>query len=175
MEKAEGVGGEVDGLAHPDHLAALGVTQLEFTRRNEARVRECAALQLTVDDPGVPPSAKHEAVARYKVNYGPSLFSCPGCWLRARHCICERVEKLPCRSKVVIWMHHKEYGLESNTGKVLTQSLQGCELYVKGLLEEEAALLELLRDPNRPAVVLWPGDDTISAADAVALLPESGG
>jgi DTW domain-containing protein YfiP len=58
--------------------------------------------------------------------------------------------------QVVIWMHHKEWGLTSNTGSILPLMLDQCSIWMKGLPEHDAQLEACLKDDSCLVVVLWP-------------------
>lgn len=54
-------------------------------------------------------------------------------------------------------MHHREWGRASNTGTVLRDAVEGCEIFVKGHAEDDAALGRVLAAPT--TAVLFPSPD----------------
>ena len=71
---------------------------------------------------------------------------------------------------VIVWTHHREWGIISNTGIILSLTLpnlsnncKSCQLLMKGLPQHDQILQDVILqseqpdDPNRPlVVVLWP-------------------
>lgn len=84
---------------------------------------------------------------------------CPNCWGNTSACICELIldHPAPPGVDVVIWTHHKEWGLPSNTGVLLARSIRGARMLMKGLPAHDQELDALLADPGRCCVALWPG------------------
>ena len=71
--------------------------------------------------------------------------------------------------KVAIWTHHCEWGLTSNTGSIVAQALENCDMLMKGLQEHDIQLQEdILEDDKTLAVVLWP-DSADSSAPSISL------
>ena len=131
--------------------------------------------------------------ATYAVKFGKSYLKCKGCWLHPGLCICGRLRRVESPAmQVAVFMHHAEWrasrrarrarcrrsprprpalvrrrGRGCNTGCLLRAAL-GADVYVSGMTESEGALQAQLAS-GRPAVVLWPGADSVTVADLPAL------
>jgi len=120
---------------------------------------------------------KHALICRHHFKHGRHPFTCRNCWSYLPVCVCNLVkEKQQQQQKqqqppvgltigehqrqqleVVVWTHHREWGLTSNTGCVLSLTLPNCQLLMKGLPEHDQLLEEkILDNENYLAVVLWP-------------------
>mmetsp|Transcript_13754 Transcript_13754/g.23870 ORF Transcript_13754/g.23870 Transcript_13754/m.23870 type:complete len:435 (-) Transcript_13754:1587-2891(-) len=111
---------------------------------------------------------KHRLICQHRFRYGHHPFVCPACWSYLPVCVCDhnnRQASMPSsKLEVIVWFHHKEWGLTSNTGGLLKLALgqDKCKLLMKGLPEHDELLQQEYLD-NHPrgnlVVVLWPAND----------------
>lgn len=159
----------------------------------------------SIDDLDDDPSkAVHTLICQHRYEWGQHPFVCPRCWTYTPICVCRVAEShhidrrregtptailssskswLPSNLDVVIWTHHKEYGLTSNTGGLLPlllddrQSDDGkdvdslnhhqphrrCYVLMKGLPDHDSWLQHKIIDKHESGeylvVVLWPSDE----------------
>lgn len=102
---------------------------------------------------------KHAALCTHLKQRGArSPSGCPRCWVHREACVCTSATA---RSPVdvLVWMHHREWGRASNTGTVLRDALENCEILVKGHPADDAALAAATACGG--AAVLFPGDDSV--------------
>ena len=103
---------------------------------------------------------KHTMLCEHRAANGRHPFICPKCWTYVPICVCGLVhvqEPLPIGlSQVVVWVHHGEWGLSSNTGKLLEVSMLNTTLLMKGLPRHDEELRRITADPSVLCVVLWP-------------------
>ena len=85
---------------------------------------------------------------------------CSRCWLNRSVCICERVEALAYGKRKIsanidLFMHYKEWGRQSNTGKLLPLlSNARTHIYKFGVEAEHIELNDKLN--SKPAILLYP-------------------
>jgi len=141
---------------------------------------------------------KHEIMCQHLLKNGRHPFSCPNCWSYQPICVCDLASTKPTFEEtaittidndnnnidvddsvgvdVVVWIHHREWGLISNTGIILPLTLPNfdckCQLLMKGLPQHDQILEDIIvqvpeqqdrnnddnNDTNLPplVVVLWP-------------------
>jgi len=108
----------------------------------------------------------------YNLKYGRTMFNCPNCWLLPGLCICERVQRCQPRTKVVVHVHHKEWGKSSNTGSIAALSIPGSEILIKGYKPHDARVHEMIEDQSHTTAILWPGADSISCSELKQIADE---
>ena len=84
-------------------------------------------------------------------------------------CVCgltgDQKLSIPEHLEIVVWTHHREWGLTSNTGCLLPLMLENCKLSMKGLSEHDEAMeREVFSDDECLAVVLWPDQSTAASS-----------
>jgi len=102
---------------------------------------------------------------------------CERCALTVQHCICaclaglretikghRRTERL----RWAVWMHVRERGRASNTGKLLEHLLPGCEVFLHGIAADLERFRQRVADVGGRAFVLFPSSDAVSMAAAMA-------
>jgi DTW domain-containing protein YfiP len=77
----------------------------------------------------------------------------------------DKKRNLPEGLEVVVWTHHKEWGLTSNTGCLLGLTLENCTLLMKGLPEHDNQMEENLLGGDCLTVVLWPDNQSAANVD----------
>eukprot|EP00579_Thalassiosira_antarctica_P025612 CAMPEP_0202004614 /NCGR_PEP_ID=MMETSP0905-20130828/9877_1 /ASSEMBLY_ACC=CAM_ASM_000554 /TAXON_ID=420261 /ORGANISM="Thalassiosira antarctica, Strain CCMP982" /LENGTH=192 /DNA_ID=CAMNT_0048561995 /DNA_START=120 /DNA_END=694 /DNA_ORIENTATION=- len=140
----------------------------QVKEQKNLHLRASEALQIRLQSKDLSGKEKHEIMCQHRLKYGRHPFSCPNCWSYLPVCVCDLVEKqLPQEVpddgtdnllQVVVWTHHREWGLTSNTGSILALAIPNyCKLLMKGLPEHDKILEEtILQDENCLVVVLWP-------------------
>jgi DTW domain-containing protein YfiP len=90
---------------------------------------------------------------------------CKTCFLNNAICICSAVKKIfeDSASKgdsnydIKVFMHSKEWGRASNTGKLLPLGMKNASLSLYGIESDRIALLEQLS--TNPSLILYPNKD----------------
>ena len=92
---------------------------------------------------------------------------CPKCWFYKPVCLCGKIAKLrqrvtsDLRTEVVIFMHHREFGKASNTGKLASLvSPSKCRTEIYGTKNGDAVLHQLCEAKDKQLVVLYPSQDS---------------
>ncbi len=80
-------------------------------------------------------------------------------------CLCSSLRRLAPRTKVVILQHPRESGVAINTARLAALQLEGAELHVGIKLDDAPGLRQLLQDPARPPLLLYPGEDALDLAE----------
>ena len=75
-----------------------------------------------------------------------------------RACYCAHLVSLPTRTRVVILQHPRERDMPIGTARMATLCLPSSELHVGIDWSSSAALERAISDPERPAVLLYPGE-----------------
>lgn len=152
-------------ISSPERYAAalnMTVEQIQQTKNAHEQASEALHRELASDALSGP--QKHTLLCRHRLEYGRHPFACPRCWSYLPVCVCSRVrpEKISMQPgddnklSVVVWTHHREWGLTSNTGGLLGLMLEDCHVLMKGLPEHDSQFDELIQDPENLVVVLWP-------------------
>lgn len=84
-------------------------------------------------------------------------------------CCCAHIETLDTRTKVLILQHPRERKVGVNTARMAHQCLPNSVLRVGVDFGPDQVVRAMLRDPERPAAVLFPGEN---AVDVVANPPQ---
>ena len=96
---------------------------------------------------------------------------CPECWLSTRDgtCICAAIHPVPLRTplRLLVWVHQRDYCNAGNSGSTLLQACAGqaiSKLLLFGRMEDDAALAAALRESPGRAMLLFPGEGSISVS-----------
>lgn len=99
------------------------------------------------------------------VSVGESGFEpravCLRCRRPARVCWCAEVPSLPTKTRVLLLQHPRERDMPIGTARMASLCLPNSELHVGIDFESSSALGRALRDPERPAMLLYPADDAV--------------
>jgi hypothetical protein len=165
----------------PERYAkALNMTVQQVADRKVEHRLASMALQLQIKEV-YDGTERHRLICEHRIRYGQHPFVCPECWSYVPVCVCHhlasevkaRTTELNCGSnqpltskinsklEVVVWIHHKEWGLTSNTGGLLRLALgtKACTLFMKELPKHDNQLQRLYFDQHlidKLLVVLWP-------------------
>eukprot|EP00566_Odontella_aurita_P018436 CAMPEP_0113575946 /NCGR_PEP_ID=MMETSP0015_2-20120614/27998_1 /TAXON_ID=2838 /ORGANISM="Odontella" /LENGTH=326 /DNA_ID=CAMNT_0000479277 /DNA_START=111 /DNA_END=1091 /DNA_ORIENTATION=+ /assembly_acc=CAM_ASM_000160 len=151
-----------DLLSSPESYAsALNMTINEVVETK--RIHKDASDQLfrKLKFSNLPGKTKHIMQCKHRYRHGHHPFVCDQCWSYAPVCICDRMlpkHSLPNNLELVLWLHHGEWGLTSNTGCILAQTLTPCTMLMKGLPHHDGEMEALLNDTDVLSVVLWPSN-----------------
>jgi DTW domain-containing protein YfiP len=84
---------------------------------------------------------------------------CERCARPTSVCCCSLVPRIPTDVRLVVVQHPRESRMPIGTAAMAVRSVEGAALVVGTDVDESAELRRLLTDPERPAVLLWPGED----------------
>lgn len=95
---------------------------------------------------------------------------CCECFLPLQLCICANVAKLfeestfTPRANLLIYMHNKEWGRTSNTGKLMVKGMpEHSQLHLYGIKDQQEALIDKLN--SGPSLILYPSKNSTSISD----------
>ncbi len=94
---------------------------------------------------------------------------CTRCGRPVKVCLCAELVPVHTRTRVLILQHPRESDVPIGTARIAELMLPNSERHVGVELEDKPRVQELLSDPARPAVLLYPG---AGAEDIVARTPE---
>jgi DTW domain-containing protein YfiP len=86
---------------------------------------------------------------------------CPACWRPQVVCYCSHVQLLSTRTRVLILQHPRESRVGINTARIARMCLQNSDLRQGVDFSTDPVVCAELSAQDRPAVLLFPGDDTI--------------
>ena len=148
-------------LSSPERYANslnLTIEQVDEIKRRYEQNSERLHRELESDALSGP--QKHALLCQHRLQYGRHPFVCPRCWSYLPVCVCsdQHANKItpPNNLSVVVWIHHREWGLTSNTGGLLGLVMNNCYLLMKGLPEHDSMLDKLINNPDNLVVILWP-------------------
>mmetsp|Transcript_17583 Transcript_17583/g.27568 ORF Transcript_17583/g.27568 Transcript_17583/m.27568 type:complete len:406 (-) Transcript_17583:90-1307(-) len=164
---------------------AINARRLASTTLNEQliAIEEDNKEKLTAAEIG---RRKHQMICQHRFNHFRNAFVCKMCWTFTPICVCHLFDQrgegdadsdnrapLPQGvEKLIVWTHHDEYGRTSNTGSLLPLGLQQTEILMKGLLEHEQIMNEILCRKDVTPVVLWPDKKGKRASTTIADLKQ---
>ncbi|MFP5492376.1 MAG: tRNA-uridine aminocarboxypropyltransferase [Bacteriovoracia bacterium] len=91
--------------------------------------------------------------------------TCWKCYRPQNACLCEHLVTLATRTRVVILMHPKEFKREkAATGKLTHACLPNSEIQWDESFLENKRVNELLNDPTKYPVLLYPGDQSLNVS-----------
>lgn len=83
---------------------------------------------------------------------------CEGCSLHRARCLCELIPTLHTETRVSLVIHAKEMKRTTNTGVLATKALSNSQVLIRGTMNGQLDLSELLNPPYRP-VLFFPSED----------------
>jgi len=124
----------------------------------------------------IDPRELDHAAAHYAANLKRMATTrCMACWVTRAHCMCARLRSLRVTTEkldVLVAVHYKEYGKASNTAKLLPHLLAAGEATGGAVASGSCSLcvypIEPLQERLRvagPTLLLWPGEDSVPAAE----------
>ena len=151
-------------VSSPERYAnSLNLSVADVVEKKAAHLEASAALHLLMRSSKSGPE-KHASRCLHRRTYGRHPFACQRCWAYLPICVCNDAlvatkRNLPSSIEVVVWIHHNEWGLTSNTGSLLALTLNPCLLLMKGLPEDDSWLHDKINDPAVDVYVLWPATE----------------
>lgn len=104
---------------------------------------------------------------------GKSVVRCEYCQLAAFACICSWRPELEAHSEFVLLMHRDEVFKPTNTGRLIADILpQQTHVFCWSRTEPAQELVDLLSDPQRRCVIVFPTDANEAGAKPRALVTE---
>src|SRR6266513_1940820 len=83
---------------------------------------------------------------------------CDRCRRPERVCYCRHITPLESATRIVILQHPRERDVPIGTARMASLCLPNSELHVGVHWQGSAAVARALSDPERPAVLLYPGE-----------------
>ncbi|MBU2933836.1 tRNA-uridine aminocarboxypropyltransferase [Vibrio cyclitrophicus] len=93
--------------------------------------------------------------------------ACGGCGF-THQCVCHLIPSIKSQVDLVLLTHENEFSRDTNTGKLLQQSLEKCEAFVWQRKTPPADLMALLEDETLQPFLLFPSDKSIECQQAVS-------
>ncbi|MEQ9496270.1 MAG: tRNA-uridine aminocarboxypropyltransferase [Deltaproteobacteria bacterium] len=91
----------------------------------------------------------------------PTSPRCVGCRMVVGYCICDTIVPIETETRVVLIVHWMEWNKTTTTSALLNRVLIDAEVKKRGHREAPLDLSEVLDDPTRRAVLLYPSDDAV--------------
>ncbi|MEZ9604312.1 tRNA-uridine aminocarboxypropyltransferase [Vibrio sp. 10N.261.55.A10] len=98
--------------------------------------------------------------------------ACHGCSF-THQCICHLIPSVASQIDLVLLTHENELSRDTNTGKLLQQSLDQCQSIVWQRKTPPAELIALLDDETRQPFLLFPSDQSVECQQAVMTQAQS--
>ncbi|MEZ9644619.1 tRNA-uridine aminocarboxypropyltransferase [Vibrio sp. 10N.222.51.C8] len=98
--------------------------------------------------------------------------ACHGCSF-THQCICHLIPSVASQIDLVLLTHENELSRDTNTGKLLQQSLDQCQSIVWQRKTPPAELIALLDDKTRQPFLLFPSDQSVECQQAVMTQAQS--
>ncbi|PMM02599.1 DTW domain-containing protein [Vibrio kanaloae] len=92
--------------------------------------------------------------------------ACPSCGF-THQCICHLIPSVESQIALVLLTHENELSRDTNTGKLLQQSLEQCESFVWQRKTPPADLISLLDDNTLQPFLLFPSEKSMECQQAV--------
>ena len=87
---------------------------------------------------------------------------CVQCHFHSGQCICEKLLPVKTKIRFTIIMHHREYHLTSNTGRLAKNTLPNCKIILRGFKDTPINWDEILKQ-DEETFVLFPSDQATEA------------
>lgn len=86
---------------------------------------------------------------------------CDTCLYQKQRCICRYIEKAKQKHDLWLFQHVGEYGRNNNTGSLLCLVANATRT-IRGLHQEENAMLEYIENKKDSTVILFPNEDAVT-------------
>lgn len=111
-------------------------------------------------------------VAREFRARGKSVVRCDLCQLADYACICRWLPRLHSASEFVLLMHRNELFKPTNSGRLIADILpDNTHAFCWSRTQPPAELVQLLRDPHRRCMIVFPKDDQSAPSTPLARVP----
>ena len=87
---------------------------------------------------------------------------CYQCHFHSGQCFCDDLINVPTNIRFTIIMHHREYHLTSNTGRLAKNTLPNCEIVLRGL-EGQTINWDNIIKKDEDTFILYPSPNSIEA------------
>ena len=87
---------------------------------------------------------------------------CYRCYFHSGQCLCDDLIHVPTTIRFTIIMHHREYHLTSNTGRLGKNTLPNCEIILRGLEDRPINWKAILHE-DEETYILFPSTESIAA------------
>lgn len=87
---------------------------------------------------------------------------CYQCHFHSGQCFCDDLVQVPTNIRFTIIMHHREYHLTSNTGRLAKNTLPNCKIVLRGLENRPIQWNEIIQK-DEITFVLYPSENAIEA------------
>jgi len=152
-------------LSTPERYAqALNLSVEEVQAQKERRQQASNDLHKILQSSSLSGREKHQLQCQHLFQHGKHPFVCRDCWSYQPVCVCDNKHSVAAavfkdhstkdneiiqnNTEVVVWTHHREWGLTSNTGIILSLTLPilgyQCRMLMKGLPEHDRIVEEIL-------------------------------
>lgn len=88
----------------------------------------------------------------------PTRVECRRCGRPHGSCYCSHLTSIPTRTRVLVLQHPRERGKAIGTARIAALCLPNSEIAVGVDFADDSRVQALIQDPERPAVLLYPGD-----------------
>ncbi|MEZ9521235.1 tRNA-uridine aminocarboxypropyltransferase [Vibrio splendidus] len=93
--------------------------------------------------------------------------ACHGCGF-THQCVCHLIPTVESQTELVLLTHENELSRDTNTGKLLEQSIQQCQSFVWQRKTPPKELIALLEDKALQPFLLFPSSNSIECQQAVS-------
>jgi len=83
---------------------------------------------------------------------------CYHCHFHSGQCFCDQLISIPTKIRFTIVMHHREYHLTSNTGRLAKNTLRNCQIILRGIENTSIDWNKIIK-PKERTFVLFPSED----------------
>ena len=87
---------------------------------------------------------------------------CYQCHFHSGQCFCDELEIVPTNIRFTIVMHHREYHLTSNTGRLAKNTLPNCEIVLRGIEGQEIDWTKIINNDEQ-TYLLYPSPKSFEA------------
>ncbi|MFN8670844.1 MAG: DTW domain-containing protein [Candidatus Sericytochromatia bacterium] len=89
---------------------------------------------------------------------GYKVIRCELCNLPKISCICSKIPKIDSKTNFILLMNEKEEQKPTNTGRLLTDTMDNSKLFIWSRVEPNKDLIELLENPKYDPYIVFPDD-----------------
>jgi len=96
---------------------------------------------------------------------------CPQCGF-THQCICDQIPTIESSVNIALLTHENELRRDTNTGKLLQQTLPNCHSYVWQRKAAPADLLDMINDDTIQALLLFPSEQSVDVSEVAMTNPQ---
>ena len=98
------------------------------------------------------------------------LTACQRCGF-THQCICPQIPTLESSVNIALLTHENELKRDTNTGKLLQQTLPNCQSYVWQRKSAPAKLMAMIQDDTVQALLLFPSEQSVDVSEITEVCP----